>query len=54
MAANNPLLDMPNVSILPHIGSSTEETRDAMATLAAQNVIAGLKGEKLVAAVTEF
>jgi len=47
MDANNPLLDMPNVSVLPHIGSATKETRDAMAALAAVNIIAGLKGEKL-------
>jgi glyoxylate reductase len=53
MAPDNPLLDMPNVSILPHIGSSTVETRDEMAKLAARNIIAGLRGEKLVAAVNE-
>ncbi|RAJ10881.1 lactate dehydrogenase-like 2-hydroxyacid dehydrogenase [Chitinophaga skermanii] len=47
MTANNPLLDLPNVCILPHIGSATKETRDAMATLAAQNLIAALKGEKM-------
>jgi len=47
MKADNPLLDMPNVSVLPHIGSGTEETRDAMSVLAAKNVIAGLKAEKL-------
>ena len=28
--------------VLPHIGSATEETRSAMAVLAAQNVIAGM------------
>ncbi|SDD82587.1 2-hydroxyacid dehydrogenase [Niabella drilacis] len=43
----NPLLKMPNVCILPHIGSATVETRDAMAVMAAKNVIAGLKGERL-------
>jgi len=47
MDKNNPLLDMPNVCVLPHIGSAVQETRDAMAILASQNVIAGLKGEKL-------
>jgi len=47
MQADNPLLTMPNVAVLPHIGSATETTRDAMATLAAGNIIAGLKGEKL-------
>ena len=51
MDKNNPLLDMENVSVLPHIGSAVKETRDAMALLAAKNVIAGLKGEKLQACV---
>lgn len=47
MDRDNPLLDMPNVSILPHIGSATKETRDAMAVLAAKNVVAGLRNEPL-------
>jgi len=51
MDKNNALLDMPNVSVLPHIGSATKETRDAMAVLAAKNLIAGLKGKKLPACV---
>ena len=47
MDKDNPLLTMPNVCVLPHIGSAVSETRDAMAMLAAQNAVAGLKGEKL-------
>jgi lactate dehydrogenase-like 2-hydroxyacid dehydrogenase len=47
MAAHNPLLAMPNVCILPHIGSATAETREAMAVMAAENMIAGLKGEPM-------
>ena len=39
MAADNPLLFMENVVILPHIGSGTSETRDHMANTAAQNII---------------
>lgn len=47
MKKDNPLLFMPNVCVLPHIGSATEETRNAMSVLAAKNIIAGLKGEPL-------
>ena len=47
MDKNNTLLDLPNVAVLPHIGSSTQETRNNMAILAARNVIAGLKNERL-------
>ncbi|MGJ7032693.1 2-hydroxyacid dehydrogenase [Niabella hirudinis] len=47
MSPANPLLKMPNVCVLPHIGSATVETRDAMAVMAAKNVIAGLNGERL-------
>jgi lactate dehydrogenase-like 2-hydroxyacid dehydrogenase len=42
MRPGNPLLNMPNVAILPHIGSATIEARSAMARLAALNIIAGL------------
>ncbi|SHG86171.1 2-hydroxyacid dehydrogenase [Pedobacter caeni] len=47
MRPDHPLLNMPNVSVLPHIGSATEETRAAMSVLAARNIIAGLKGERI-------
>jgi glyoxylate reductase len=39
------LLELENVVLLPHIGSSTHETRDAMAELAATNAIAVARGE---------
>jgi glyoxylate reductase len=35
---------LPNTVLLPHIGSATESTRDAMARLVADNVIAVLDG----------
>ncbi|WP_316823206.1 D-glycerate dehydrogenase [Pedobacter gandavensis] len=44
MRSNHPLLNMPNVAVLPHIGSATQETRASMSELAARNVIAALKG----------
>ncbi|PZR23796.1 MAG: D-glycerate dehydrogenase [Flavobacterium psychrophilum] len=47
MDIDNPLLNMPNVSVLPHIGSAVKETREAMMQLVVANLFAGLKGEKL-------
>jgi glyoxylate reductase len=40
------LLELENVVLLPHLGSATVETRTAMATLAADNVIAVLRGDE--------
>ena len=39
------LLGMKNVVILPHIGSATEEARNAMARIAATNVLLFLRGQ---------
>ena len=39
MSADNPLLSMENVCILPHIGSATVEARNEMSRLAAENII---------------
>lgn len=47
MRPDHPLLFMPNVCVLPHIGSATEETRAAMSLIAAKNIVAGLSGERL-------
>jgi glyoxylate reductase len=47
MRPDHPLLFMPNVCVLPHIGSATEETRAAMSLIAAKNIVAGLRGERL-------
>ncbi len=40
------LLELENVVLAPHIASATIETRAKMATMAASNLIAGLKGER--------
>jgi glyoxylate reductase len=43
---NPRLLSMPNVVLAPHIGSATEETRTAMARIAATDVALFLRGQK--------
>ncbi|WP_028295447.1 2-hydroxyacid dehydrogenase [Olivibacter sitiensis] len=53
MAADNPLLDMPTVAVFPHIGSQTVETRDQMALMAAENIIAALEGRKIPTCVNK-
>ncbi len=40
------LVALPNTVLLPHLGSATRATRDAMATLCADNVIAVLDGRR--------
>lgn len=45
------LYELENVVILPHVGSATVGTRDAMARLVAENMAAMLRGERPVGAV---
>jgi glyoxylate reductase len=40
------LLELENVVLAPHIGSASVETRDRMAVLAAENIVAVLSGEE--------
>ncbi|MFP4029036.1 MAG: 2-hydroxyacid dehydrogenase [Candidatus Brocadiia bacterium] len=43
---NQLLMELDNVVLTPHIGSASEETRDKMARMAAQNLIAMLEGQQ--------
>ena len=40
------LLKLPNCLVVPHIGSGSIATRTKMAEIAAENLMAGLKGER--------
>jgi glyoxylate reductase len=44
---DNALLSLPNCIVAPHIASATVNSRNSMAEIAADNLIAGLKGQPL-------
>ncbi|MDX6661539.1 MAG: glyoxylate reductase [Solirubrobacteraceae bacterium] len=44
---DHPLLDAPNLIVLPHLGSATHATREAMADLAVDNLLAALDGNPM-------
>jgi glyoxylate reductase len=44
---DHPLLDAPNLIVLPHLGSATHATREAMAELAVDNLLAALDGKPM-------
>jgi glyoxylate reductase len=44
---DHPLLEAPNLLVLPHIGSATHGAREAMADRAVENLLAGLEGRPL-------
>jgi glyoxylate reductase len=44
---DSPLLTLDNIVIAPHIASASKTAREKMSWMAAQNLIAGLKGERL-------
>jgi lactate dehydrogenase-like 2-hydroxyacid dehydrogenase len=44
---DSPLLSLENLVIVPHIASSSRTTREKMSIMAAENLIAGLKGQRL-------
>ena len=44
---NDPLLKFDKVTVVPHIGSGTLETRTMMGNIAVENVLSGIRGETL-------
>ncbi|CAA9533802.1 MAG: D-3-phosphoglycerate dehydrogenase [uncultured Thermomicrobiales bacterium] len=46
LSADHPLLALPNALVVPHIASATVATRDRMATVAADNLLAVLRGRR--------
>ena len=49
LPANHELLTLNNCLVVPHIGSASVRTRTEMARLAVENLIAGLRGEPMLA-----
>jgi glyoxylate reductase len=45
---DHPLLALDNVTIAPHLGSATVETRRKMAEISVENLLRGLRGELLL------
>jgi glyoxylate reductase len=46
LPADHPLVHMPNAIVVPHIASASVATRAKMATMAATNLLAGLRGQR--------
>ena len=47
LPADHPLLDAPNLLVVPHVASATHATRGRMADIAVDNLIAGLAGRPM-------
>ncbi|XP_034834376.1 glyoxylate reductase/hydroxypyruvate reductase-like [Maniola hyperantus] len=45
---DDPLVSLPNCFIVPHLGSATVETRNAMACIAANNVLLSIEGKPML------
>jgi glyoxylate reductase len=47
LPADHSLLTAPNVVVVPHIGSATHRTRESMADMAVDNLLAALAGRRM-------
>lgn len=47
LPADHALVGLPNCVVVPHIASASRVTRDRMARMAADNLVAGVRGERL-------
>jgi glyoxylate reductase len=52
LPADHPLLDAPNLLVVPHMGSATVRTRAKMAAMAVENLLAALDGRPMPHPVT--
>jgi glyoxylate reductase len=52
LPADHPLLDAPNLLVVPHVGSATVQTRAKMAAMAVENLLAALDGRPMPHPVT--
>jgi glyoxylate reductase len=51
LPADHPLVALPNCIVVPHIASASRVTRGKMASIAAANLLAGIRGERLPHAI---
>ncbi len=47
LPSQHPLLELPNVIVVPHIASATYATREAMSEMAVENLLAALRGRRM-------
>ena len=47
LPSEHPLLELPEVLVVPHIASATHATREAMGDMAVDNLLAALRGERM-------
>jgi glyoxylate reductase len=47
LPGDHPLLDAPNLLVVPHVASATHSTRQGMADTAVDNLLAALAGERM-------